>query len=156
MYPRAMTRIAKGFGHRLPRTWEVLPPPDSFCLFNDVRGSVPAGPLAPGEEGDLGRLVMDLGPIGIPTTSRTFLLRVEGDSMSGAGIQDGDFVILEKRAARPGDIVSALLETEVTLKRYVVEAGRPVLRAENPKYADIPLPDGFEAQGVVVGLIRRM
>jgi len=134
----------------------VIPPGISFSNFNHIRGAVPAGPLAPEEEGDLGKLVMDLSPIGIPTTSRTFLLRVEGDSMVGAGINDGDFVILEKRQHKPGDIVSALLETDVTLKRYVLEHGEHVLRAENPKYADIPLTEGSVVQGVVVGLIRRI
>lgn len=125
-------------------------------MFNHITGTISAGTPIPGEEGDLGKLVMDLSPIGIPTTSQTFALRVEGDSMIGAGINDGDVVILEKRPHRPGDIVAALLETDVTLKRYVVEDGKHLLRAENPKYRDIQLTGESLVQGVAVGLIRRL
>jgi repressor LexA len=119
-------------------------------------GTIPAGHPLPGEEGDLGNLVMDLSPLGIPTTSQTFALRVEGDSMIGAGINDGDVVILEKRREQTGDIVAALLDGEVTLKRYVVEAGKHLLRAANPRFKDIPLNEEAVVQGVAVGLIRKL
>lgn len=76
--------------------------------------------------------------------------------MVGAGINDGDVVILEKRSHQAGDIVAALLETDVTLKRYVIEGGRHLLRAENPKYPDILLTGESLVQGVAVGLIRRL
>lgn len=99
---------------------------------------------------------MDLSPIGIPTTAQTFALRVEGDSMVGAGINDGDIVIVEKRPHRPGDIVAALLEADVSFKRYVVEDGKHWLRAENPQCRDMPLPSEPLVQGVAVGLIRRL
>ncbi len=99
---------------------------------------------------------MDLSPLGIPTTSQTFALRVEGDSMIGAGINDGDVVILEKRREQTGDIVAALLDGEVTLKRYVVEAGKHLLRAANPRFKDIPLNEESVVQGVAVGLIRKL
>ena len=155
VYPLAMIRVSTSV-FRPPRRLVVVSPEPPFSKSNHICGAVPAGPLAPGEEGDLGKLVMDLSPIGIPTTSRTFLLRVDGDSMTGAGINDGDYVILEQRSHKPGDIVSALVENEVTLKRYVIEHDRPLLRAENPKYGDIPLTEGSLVQGVVVGLIRKM
>jgi len=77
--------------------------------------------------------------------------------MSGADINDGDILILEKREARSGEIVVVLLQDQVTLKRYIVEGEKVVLRAENPQYQDI-LPDdeGLEIQGVAVGLIRKL
>ena len=105
---------------------------------------------------ELGNLVMDLSPIGIPTTTQTFALRAEGDSMTGTGIHDGDIVILEKRPPRSGDIVAALLDAEMTLKRYVVEADKHLLRAANPKFKDIPLNEASVVQGVAVGLIRKL
>jgi len=83
-----------------------------------------------------------------------FLLTVRGDSMIGAGIFDGDLVIVRcQRAADPGDLVVALLENEATVKRMDVEAGRPCLRAENPAYG--PIRQEFEVLGKVVGLLRR-
>ena len=76
--------------------------------------------------------------------------------MEGAGIYDGDIILLEKRTPKPGDIVAAVVENQVTLKRYVLEKGKHLLRPENPKYADIvPLPESM-VQGVAVGLIRRL
>jgi len=54
-----------------------------------------------------------------------------------AHIVDGDIVILDDRKeARNGDIVAALIDGETTLKRFVIEHGRPYLRAENPRYPD--------------------
>jgi repressor LexA len=84
-----------------------------------------------------------------------WFLRVIGDSMIGANIFDGDLVALVRREPRPGDIIAALVdETTTTLKRLVREEGRMLLRAENPRYADIE-PQRLESQGVVVGVIRR-
>ncbi len=138
------------------RRWIVSLPHSAFQNHNRILGTIHAGHPIPGEEGDLGNLVMDLSPIGIPTTSQTFALRVEGESMIGAGINDGDIVILEKRRQNPGDIVAAMLEGEVTLKRYVMEAGKHLLRAANPKFNDITLDEDSVVQGVAVGLIRKL
>ncbi len=99
---------------------------------------------------------MDLSPIGIPTTSQTFALRVEGDAMVSAGINDGDVVILEKRPPRPGDVVAALIETAMTLKRYVSEHGTQLLRADPHVSRDMQITDESLVQGVAVGLIRRL
>ncbi len=83
-----------------------------------------------------------------------FLLTVRGDSMIGAGIFDGDLVIVRcQPSAESGDVVVALLEEEATVKRLDEADGRGVLRAENPAYGAI---DGeFEILGKVVGLLRR-
>lgn len=84
----------------------------------------------------------------------SFLLTVRGDSMIGAGIFDGDLVIVRcQQVADPGDLVVALLDNEATVKRMDVEAGRPCLRAENPAY--MPIRREFEVLGKVVGLLRR-
>jgi repressor LexA len=135
---------------------EVVAPDFSSTAYHTIYGEVPAGPARPGEEGDLGRLVMDLSAAGIPTTENTFALRIEGDSMSGAGISNGDILILERREPRHGDIVAALVDGQVTLKRYILDEDKPILRAENPKYADIVPVAALEIQGVAVGLIRRL
>lgn len=84
----------------------------------------------------------------------SFLLTVRGDSMIGAGMFEGDLVIVRcQRTAVPGDIVVALLGEEATVKRLAVAHGRPCLRAENPAYP--PITEPFEILGKVVGLLRR-
>ena len=58
--------------------------------------------------------------------------------MIGAHIVDGDIVILEDtKEVHNGDIVAALIDGETSLKRYVVDHGRPYLKAESPHYPDL-------------------
>jgi repressor LexA len=68
-----------------------------------------------------------------------FALHVQGDSMEGAGILDGDVAIFEQRQhADNGDIVVAIINDEaVTLKRFYKEKNRVKLKAENPIYPPI-------------------
>jgi repressor LexA len=76
--------------------------------------------------------------------------------MIGAHILDGDIVILEDaKEVHNGDIVAALIDGETSLKRYVVEHGRPYLKAENPRYQDLVPARELKIQGVVVSLIRK-
>lgn len=139
------------------RYLQVLAPDSARIPYDTIHGSIPAGPVEPEEQGDLGRLVMDLSAVGIPTTDKTFALRVEGDSMSGAGINTGDILVLERREARSGDIVAALIGNHVTLKRYVItNEGETRLCAENPSHADIFELEGLQIQGVAIGLIRKL
>jgi repressor LexA len=82
-----------------------------------------------------------------------FLLTVRGDSMVGAGILDGDLVIVRcQSTAQPGEIVVALYGEEATVKRLRVEGGHPVLQPENSAYPT--LCGEFEVIGKVVGLLR--
>ena len=87
-----------------------------------------------------------------------FALRVSGDSMTGAGILDGDVVIVERREdARDGDIVAALLpgpaEDEATVKRLRRRRGRVELVPENPALEPFEMTDG-RVLGRVVGVFR--
>jgi repressor LexA len=144
-------------GSKEVRAWRVVLPGYASTRIpaTNIAGINRGGPTAPNEQSELGKLVMDFTAIGIPTTSTTFAVRVEGDSMVNAGIHDGDVVLLDKRGHRSGDIVSALVENQVTLKRYVIEKGRHLLRPENPQYTDLVLDEHAEVQGVVIGLIRK-
>jgi repressor LexA len=75
--------------------------------------------------------------------------------MIGAGINDGDLVILENREPQTGAVVAALIDGETTLKRLVLQRGRYYLKAENPAFPDlIPLAE-LQVQGVMVALIRK-
>jgi repressor LexA len=56
---------------------------------------------------------------------------------------------------RSGDIVAALIDGETTLKRYVLEHGRPYLKAENPLYPDLTPARELRIQGVLISLLRK-
>src|SRR5205823_601386 len=104
--------ILKRYGDELLLPWLG---PHHRARFT-VRGSIPAGLADPIAPDTTDTVKIDLNAIGVPTSSNTFLLRVRGNSMCGAGIQDGDTVIVGKRRAKIGDIVAALIDHETTLK----------------------------------------
>jgi repressor LexA len=82
-----------------------------------------------------------------------FLLRVRGDSMTGAGIVPGDIVVVRRQqTASPGEVVVAMLGDEATVKRLATEEGTPVLLPANPAY--LPIRDPFQVIGRVIGLVR--
>jgi len=74
--------------------------------------------------------------------------------MTGAGILSGDIVVMEFKEPKSGDIVAALIDGETTLKRYVVQRGRPFLKAENPNYPNLIPAQELVIQGVQVALVR--
>ena len=123
--------------------------------FTDVPvyGSIPAGVPRFTEQQPEELLPFDTRILG--TRRPVWAVRVQGDSMTDAHIVEGDIAILERREAKPGEIIAALVDdTNTTLKRYLVVEGRPVLRAANEKYPDI-FPASLESQGVLVAVFRR-
>jgi len=87
-----------------------------------------------------------------------FMLKVRGDSMIGAGIFDGDLVVVRRQPdARDGQLVAALIDDEeATVKRLQRREGRVILKAENPDYAPMMFTSGVEILGVVVAVLRRV
>ncbi len=120
-----------------------------------IYGSIAAGMAQDVEPEREGCVSIDIATLGIPRHARTFALKVRGDSMINAHICHGDTVILEFREPRKGDIVAALIDGETTLKRYVVERGKPFLRAENPDFPDLIPAQELIIQGVLVALLRQ-
>lgn len=89
---------------------------------------------------------------------RTFVLKIQGESMIGEQIREGDYVIIEERQlARDGETVVALVDgSEATLKRFYREGATVRLQPSHPTMAPITVPaDRVQVQGVVVGLIRK-
>src|SRR5262245_14416314 len=87
-------------------------------------------------------------------TENLFALQVRGDSMIGAGILQGDHVIVQKQeTARPGEIVVALIDDQATVKYYRPQRDRVELVAANEKYAPIVVGEhsGFSILGIVRG-----
>lgn len=120
-----------------------------------IYGSIAAGMAEAVEEQKEGCVSIDVASLGIERNARTFALKVRGESMIDAHICDGDTVILEFREPRHLDVVAALIDGETTLKRFIVEKGRPYLRAENENYPDLIPARELIVQGVMVGLLRK-
>lgn len=119
-----------------------------------IYGNIAAGMAQDVEHERQGCISVDITALGIPRNARTFALKVRGDSMIDAHICNGDTVILEFREPRKGDIVAALIDGETTLKRYLVDHGKPFLRAENADYPDLLPARELIIQGVLVALLR--
>jgi len=89
----------------------------------------------------------------------SFLLRVKGDSMVGAHILDGDYVLVQpNQSATNGEIVVALIEDEATVKRFYKTKRGVTLKAENPKFdpIEISTAENLRILGHVVGVLRLM
>ncbi len=116
-----------------------------------ILGAAPAGsPVEAIENHD--------GDILVPTFLRgpIFAVRVRGDSMTNAGIENDDLVIVRQATtAQPDEIVVAMVDGEVTIKRFVKKRGDIWLYPENPKYEPRKIEDSsFRILGTVVGLHR--
>ena len=89
---------------------------------------------------------------------RVFALRIRGDSMTGAQIRDGDFVVVRQEAPVPdGEIAAVLVDGEATVKRVEQHGDRVRLVPENPAYEPIELDpslDDVRVLGKVVGVVR--
>ena len=107
-----------------------------MLAYEDVRGTLA---YIPGDDGDY------------------FALEVLGDSMEGAGILDGDYVVVRRQVtAYPGDIVVAILDEEATVKRYFVDTKQHVwLMPENEAYEPID-GEGCYIAGKVTTVIRQL
>lgn len=168
-----------------PRAIEVIPPPETDGTGTDAyRTPTPVpvrilGDRAEESDGDarptpayvpvLGRIAAG-GPIlaeqaveeVFPLPRRlvgegeTFMLRVVGDSMVGAAVCDGDWVVVRRQpVADSGDMVAAMIDGEATIKTFKKRDGHVWLMPHNPAYTPIP---GDEATilGRVVAVLRRV
>jgi repressor LexA len=149
----------KGYIRRVgKRAIEVLSPLGK-SLFAATRqvpilGRVPAGkPLITEESVE--------GLMAVPAEmarGESFILQVKGDSMTGAGILEGDYAIVRSQeTAENGEIVCAMINGEATLKRFHKSGNVVTLKAENKNYAPMTISRGeFRILGKMVGLIRKI
>jgi repressor LexA len=119
-----------------------------------VIGLVEAGFPSPAEEELVDNLSLD--EFLIENREATFLLKVSGDSMTGAGILPGDMVIVDKgRTPRSGDIVIAQVDGEWTMKFLRKRGADVALLAANPKYQPIRPKEELKVAGVVTAVVRK-
>ncbi|EFL52993.1 Peptidase S24/S26A/S26B, conserved region [Solidesulfovibrio fructosivorans JJ]] len=101
---------------------------------------------------------LDLNDLCIAHPAATFYVRASGESMRGAGIQSGDILVVDRaEEARPGRIVIAAVDGELTVKRLKHMDGRLFLAPENDAYKPIEIrpESSFEIWGVVTFVIHR-
>jgi SOS regulatory protein LexA len=117
-------------------------------------GNVAAGLPVSAEENAHDVVSMDAYLVDKPEIS--FLLRVTGDSMVGAGIMDGDLVVVERsRQPRNGDIVLAEVDGQWTMKYFQRRGGEIVLEAANPAYPSIYPQEELKIGGVITASVRK-
>ena len=127
--------------------------PDGIPIVGRVAAGLPL--LAQENIEDMIHLPKDWAPAG------AFLLKVQGKSMEGAHILDGDYVLVHpQQTATNGDIVVALIEDEATVKRFYRTDRGITLKAENPKFQPIEIErsegTSFRLIGRVMGVLRVM
>jgi repressor LexA len=137
---KVVGRQVKGLGEEVP-----------------ILGRVPAGDPTFSDEYVEDIILIDKN---IARGEGVFAVRVRGDSMIGAGINDGDIAVVNRNTtALSGDIVVALIEDEVTLKRFIRKGRRVILKPENDNYEEIDLAalghDRISIIGIVQAIIRR-
>ena len=118
-----------------------------------ILGAVPCGPLTEVEEYIEGYVRLPESFVG---KGKFYLLKASGNSMIRAGINDGDLVLIrQQQTAEIGDIVVALVDNEVTLKRlqYDDERKSYYLHPENGRMRDIYV-DELQVQGIAVKVIK--
>jgi repressor LexA len=174
-YPPSQQEIARAFGFRslgtvqnylvrlereglLSRQWNArrgmrVLRPEGRGVELPLAGTVAAGrPIEAVETPDTIEV-----PASMVGAGENFVLRVQGDSMVGDGILDGDFVVVRKQAAAEnGQTVVALIRGEATVKRLQRKRGRIELHPANPAMQPIIVEgeESFRIEGVVVGVIR--
>jgi repressor LexA len=140
-----MSNTARGIslpGRDQPATARSLP----------ILGRVPAGGPDYGEENLDGHILVDERFV---RGKDVFAVRVHGDSMIGAGISDGDIAIVKRNPEPPsGEIVIALIDDEVTLKRLVKKGSSIILRPENDRYEDIVLTKMTDRDISIIGTLE--
>jgi len=155
--------ITKGFLKHLPgraRSLQVIGPDTPRArprvVSVPIFGAIPAGRPEDAAQEEEGCVLIDVDTLGIKPSARTFGLKVHGDSMLGKNIVDGDIAIIEHGVQpRPGDVVAALIDGQVTLKTFLLQRSKPYLRAENSRYPNLIPQEELQIQGVMVALVRR-
>lgn len=140
-----------------PRAMELRGRPRAGGVTVPLVGRIAAGAPVMADENVEEYLLV---PSGFAGQDDHFALRVSGDSMQGAGLLDGDIVLVRRQdSATEGDIVAALVpgpaEDEATVKRFHKSDGKTFLMPENPAYEPLELTDGH-VLGKVVAVMRKL
>jgi DNA polymerase V len=132
------------------------PSSDTVCPLPVYASTVKGGFPSPAD--DYIEKELDLNELMIRHPAATFYVRVDGDSMIGAGIHPGDILVVDRSLkALDGKIVVAVIDGEFTVKRLRLKQRRVTLVAENSAYRDLCITDAndFRVWGVVTYVIHQ-
>ncbi len=118
--------------------------------------TVTAGFPSPADDYIEGRLSLDEHLI--QNRDATFFVRAKGNSMVGAGIFDGDLLVVDKSLSpQSGDIIIAIVDGDLTVKRLIKRGSTITLKPENPRFKEIEFKEGQELQvwGVVTSTVKK-
>jgi len=116
--------------------------------------TVQAGFASPAD--DFVEEYLNLNELLVKREEATFFVRVEGRSMVNAGIYPNDILIVDRSlTAKHRNIVIAVIDGEVTVKRLINHNNKVLLQAENPQYKDIPVLGELHIWGVVTSVIHK-
>lgn len=107
---------------------------------------------------DASGLPLDLNELVVRHPVSTYYLRVDGESMSGAGIANGDIVVVDKSLhPKTGDIIVAAVDGDFTLKHLKIDGQKAWLIAAHPDFPPIALHEAIDASiwGVVTFVIHK-
>ena len=132
-------------------------PGDNVLVMDAVPflGAIPAGfPDYTASSGVVASMQAPLPPGARRRQPESFALRVRGDSMIDADINDGDTVIVEPGTPKHGDIVAALIDGETTLKRLIKQGSKVYLKSENPNYPNLIPVSSLVIQGIAKQVVK--
>ena len=140
------------------RSLEVLaipPIPSTQLVAIPVVGTVPAGKLLLAEQNIEGEILVEKSLV---RSGTYFALKVKGESMLGAGIRSGDYVVVRQQpVAESGEIIVARVNDEATVKRLYVHDDHIELRPENSTFRSIRVDPGEDVfiAGKVVAIHQK-
>jgi repressor LexA len=135
----------------LPLAYEVLGKPSLVVFLGVTSAGVPIEPIE--ISGEWQSVSSDTAIL----SDQVFLLKISGDSMINAGIDDGDVVLVKsEKEFVSGDVVLADTGDEKTVKRFISEDNPPYvyLKPENPKYKIRPITDEMKLVGKVISVLK--
>lgn len=136
----------------LPLGYEILGKPPLVAFLGAITAGAPIEPIE--ISGEWQQISSDTARL----TDEVFLLKITGDSMINAGIDDGDLVLVKSdREFVSGNIVLADIDGESTIKRFISDDNPPYvyLKPENPKYKVIPFTDRMKLVGKVISVFKK-
>lgn len=138
---------------KIDQATEIIKNPTLIPLLCQV----PAGWPSPSE--DYIEDQLNLHNLLVKNPAATYFLRAMGESMIGAGIHDGDLLVVDRsKSPQSGKVVIANIEGELTIKRLVKRNSRMLLVPENPAFPEIDITGREDANiwGVVTSVVHNL
>lgn len=135
----------------LPLGYKILNQPPLVAFLGITKAGIPLEPI--GISGEWRKVSQDTAIL----NDEVFLLKISGDSMINAGIDDGDVVLVKsEKEFISGDIVLADISGETTIKKFISDDKPPFvyLKPENPKYELIPATENMRLKGKVISILK--